>query len=113
MAISGQKYDAGKKPSPKRGPSGDKEKSDKTPDRLPKCKMAPTKNKVQDQEPPQHDEVTEIRYTEAEAATSKMDTDEELCYSDDDSLPDPFPPSQPKQFKTINPADIPKKPHSK
>ena len=113
MAISGCKYDAGKKPSCKRAPSGDKDKMDKTTDKPPKCKVAPTKKKVKDQQPPQCDEVTEIQDTEAEAATRKMDTDEELLYSNDDSLLDPFPPSQPKQFETINPADISKKPCSK
>ena len=71
------------------------------------------KKKVKDQQPPQRDEVTKIQDTEAEAAVSKMDTDEELLDSDDDSLPDLFPLSQPKQFETLNPADIPKKPHSK
>ena len=113
MAISGRKYNAVKKLSHKRAPSGDKEKMDKTSDKPPKCKMAPTKEKVQDQEPPQCDEVTGIWDTEAEAATSKMDTDEELHYSNYDSLLNSFPPSQPKQFKTINPADVPKKPCSK
>ena len=88
-------------------------KMDKTTDKPPKCNVAPTKKKVKDQQPTQRDEVTKIQDTEAEAATSKMDTEEELLYSDDDLLPDPFPPSQPKQFKTINPADIPRKLHSK
>ena len=72
------------------------------------------KKKVKDQQPPQRDEVTNICDTEAaEAAASKMDTDEELLDSNDNLLSDLFPLSQPKQFKTLNPADIPKKPHSK
>ena len=112
MAISGCKYDAGKKPSHKRAPSGDKDKTDKTTDKPPKCKAAPMKEKVKDQQPTQSDNVTEIQDTEAEADTSKMDTNKELLYSDDDSLPDPFPLSQPKKFYTKNPADIPKKPHN-
>ena len=113
MAISGHKYDASKKLSHKKVPSGDKDKMDNTTDKPPKCKVAIMKKKVKDHEPPQCDEVTEIRDTEAEAATSKMDTEEELLDSDDDLLLDPFPPSQPKQFKTINQVDIPKKPCSK
>ena len=71
------------------------------------------KKKVKDQQPTQSDEVTKIWDTEAEADTSKMDTDEELLYSDYDSLLDPFPLSQPKKFETLNPADISKKPHNK
>ena len=71
------------------------------------------KKKVKDQQPPQRDEVTKIWDTEAEAAASKMDTSEELLDSNDDSLSDPFPLSQPKQYETFNPADIPKKPCSK
>ena len=111
MAISGRKYDTGKEPSHKRVPSGDKDKMNKTTDKPPKCKAALEKEK--DEQPTQSDEVTEIWDTEAEADTNKMDTNEELLYSDDDSLPDPFPPSQPKMFNTKNPADIPKKPHNK
>ena len=113
MAFSSHKYDAGKKLSHKRAPSGDKDKMDKTTDKSPKHKVALIKENVKDQQPTQSDEVTEIQDTEAEADTSKMDTDKELLYSDDDSLPDPFPLSQPKRFNTKNPADIPKKPHNK
>ena len=106
-----------KKLSCKRAPSGDKDKMDKTTDKPPKCKVALMKEKVKDQkkdqQPTQSDEVTEIQDTEAEADTSKMDTDEELLYSNDDSLPGPFPLSQPKKFDTKNPVDIPKKPHNK
>ena len=61
----------------------------------------------------QSDEVTKIWDTEAETDTSKMNTDKEILYSDDDSLPDLFPLSQPKKFDTKNPAYIPKKPHNK
>ena len=43
MAISGHKYNAGKKPSHKIVPFGDKDKIDKTTDKLLKCKAAPTK----------------------------------------------------------------------
>ena len=111
MAISARKYDASKKPSCKRAPYGDKDKMDKTIDKPLKCKATPTKKKAKDQEPPQR-EVTEIWDTEVVAATSKMDTEEEPLDSDDDCLPDPFPPSQPKQFESMNPADIPKKPCS-
>ena len=103
MAISGCKYDAGKKPSHKRVPSGDRDKTDKTTNKPPEHKAAPMKEKVKDLQPTQSDEVTEIWDTEAD--TSKMDTDKELLYSDDDSLP--------KKFNTKNPADIPKKPHNK
>ena len=100
MAILGHKYNAGKKPSHKRVPSGDKDKMDKTPDKPQKCKAALKKEKEIDQQPTQSDEVTKIRDTEAEADTTKMNTDKELLYSNDDSLPDPFSLSQPKKFDT-------------
>ena len=54
------------------------------------------KKKVKDQQPPQRDEVTDIWDTEAEAAASKMDTDEELLDSNDNLPSDLFPLSQPK-----------------
>ena len=57
-------------------PSGDKDKMNKTTDKPPKCKVALMKKKVKDQQPTQSDEVTKIWDTEAEADTSKMDTDE-------------------------------------
>ena len=113
MSISGHKYDACEKLSCKRAPSVDKDKMDKTTDKPPKCKAALKKEKEKNQQPTQSDEVTKIWDTEAEADTNKMDTDKELLYSYDDSLLDPFPPSQPKKFDTKNPADISKKPHNK
>ena len=102
MAISGCMYDAGKKLSHKRVSSGDKDQMDKTTDKTPKCKVALMKGKVtdqqKDQQPTQSNEVTKIWDTSLLCDTSKMDTNEELLYNDDDSLPDPSPLSQPKKF---------------
>ena len=112
LSMSGHKYDPGKKPSCKRAPSGDQDKTGKTADEPPKQKAA----KKDNMEQPSQSDVHEIQEPEKTPPdTSKVDTDDELPYSnydEDDSLPDPFPTSQQQEFETKNLTVIPWKTHN-
>ena len=93
LAMSGHKYDLGKKPSIKWAPSGNKDKTGKTADKPPKQKAAKKDNTEQ----PSQSDVHKIQELEKPPSDiSKLDTDNELPYGDyddDDSLPDLFPTS--------------------
>ena len=84
MAICGRKYDPGKKASHK--------------------KTAPVKQKATEKKPTADQpttpeaEITKIRGDDGKQAEQEIDDD--LLYSSDDSLPDPFMPQDPKKVKT-------------
>ena len=103
LAVSGRKYDPGKKAPKKRHTSDGKT-------------VAPKPSTSQDQ--PQDESVSEqqpqIESVTAQQPQSETTTDTQQehvpsQFSSDDSLPDPFPTST-KTFETKDPKSIPKKP---
>ena len=110
MAVSGHKYDAGKKPSKRKGEA----KDPKEPTEQKKPKMAQqvitTETAQQATETESAQQVTDIPDTQAEVEA------EEQLLSDDDRLLDPFASvehdteySGPKEFTTKDPHIIPHK----
>ena len=88
MAISGKKYDPGKKPSCKKG--------------TPVKQKAMQKKSTADQPTSPEAEITKIHGDNEQA---KQDTDDDLLYGSDDSLPDLFTLQNPKKVKTSNTKD--------
>ena len=86
MAICGRKYDPGKKASRKKT--------------TPVKQKATEKKPTADQPTTPETEITEIRGDSDEQ--TQQDTDDELLYGSDDSLPNPFTPQDPKKFKTTD-----------
>ena len=112
LSMSGCKYDPGKKPSCKQAPSGDQDKSGKTTYKPPKQKAAKKDNTEQSSQSDVH-KIQELEKSPPD--TSKLDTDDELPYSNYDdnvSLLDLFPTSQQQEFETTNPTVILQKTHN-
>ena len=83
MAILGRNYNPGKKPSHKKA--------------TPVKQKATQKKSTADQPISPEAEITEIHGDDEQ---TQQDTDDELLYGSDDSLPDPFMPQDPKKVKT-------------
>ena len=83
MTISGRKYNPGKKPSSKKA--------------TPAKQKATQKKSTADQPTSPEAEITEIH---GDNEQTQQDTDDELLYGSEDSLPDPFMLQDPKKIKT-------------
>ena len=94
LAVSGRKYDPGKK-APKKRHTSDVKTAD------------PKPSTSQDQ--PQDESISE-QQPQDEAATDTQQEPVPSQFSSDDKLPDVFPTSSTKTFETKDPRSIPKKP---
>ena len=103
LAVSGRKYDPGKKAPKKRRTSDVKTAAPK-----PSTSQNQPQGKSIFEQQPQSESVTE-QQPQGEAATDTQQEPVPSQFSSDDSLPDAFPTTT-KTFETKDPRYIPKKP---
>ena len=103
LAVSGRKYDPGKKaPKKRRNPD------DKTADPKPSTSQDQPQDKSVSEKHPQSKSIT-AQQQQGETTTDTQQEPVPSQFSSDDSLPDPFPTST-KTFETKDPKSAPKKP---
>ena len=103
LAISGRKYDPGKKAPKKRHTS-----YDKTADPKPSTSQDQPQDKSISEEQPQSKSAT-AQQQQSETTTDTQQEPVPSQFSSDDSLPDPFATTT-KTFETKDPKSAPKKP---
>ena len=103
LAISGRKYDPGKKAPKKRHTSDIKTAAPK-----PSTSQNQPQGESISEQQPQSESITE-QQPQGEAATDTQQEPVPSQFSRDDSLPDPFATTT-KTFETKDPTSIPKKP---
>ena len=103
LAVSGRKYDPGKKAPKKRHTS-----DDKTADPKPSTSQAQPQDESVSEQQPQGTSTSE-QQPQGEASTDTQQEPVPSQFSDDDELPDPFAFAT-KTFATKDPRSIPKKP---
>ena len=103
LAISGRKYDPGKKAPKKRHTSNGKTAAPK-----PSTSQEQPQSESISEQQPQSESITE-QQPQSETTTDTQQEHVPSQFSSDDSLPDAFPTST-KTFETKDPKSIPKKP---
>ena len=103
LAISGRKYDPGKKAPKKRRTS-----DDKTADPKPSTSQDQPQDKSFSEEQPQSESIT-AQQQQSETTTDTQQEPVQSQFSSNDSLPDPFATTT-KTFETKDPKSTPKKP---